>query len=46
MLERGVPPEAVGLRSLGHLVLPSLADVQVRHDHKKQGQNAGSYGGP
>jgi hypothetical protein len=30
----------------GHLVLPSLADVQARHDHKKQEQNAGSYGAP
>lgn len=33
-------------RGRGHLVLPSLADVQARHDHKKQGQNAGSNGGP
>ena len=33
-------------RGRGHLVLPSLADAQARHDHKKQGQNAGSYGGP
>lgn len=30
----------------GQVVLPSLADVQARHDHKKQRQNAGSYGGP
>ena len=30
----------------GHLVLPSLADVQARHDRKEQAQNAGGYGAP
>lgn len=33
-------------RGRAHLVLPSLADVQARHDHEKQGQNAGSDGAP